>query len=198
MAILYKGAPINSHWYHHDPRSVGLSGIAPHLTATNDRLMQHVARGTRYTPFISLTRSFNIAWDYAFTLGPIRPTRINPAYVYEVTLDPVPRGVILLDPVMEVVGPLHSSAHFTGTVPYLHDGSQQFVIGIASHTVLPALSRRLMSLPYRQPPPSTGTPRPPNLTIELETIVRALRDTEVLVIGTIPASCITNRFDVYP
>ena len=197
MAVFYKGAPINSHWYHNDPRSVGLSAIAPHLNATNDRLMQHVARGTRYSPFISLSRSFNVACDFAF-MSRIRPTLTNPAFVYEITLDPVPRGVTLLDPVMEVVGPLHSSPHFTGVVPYFHDGSQKFVIGIASHTVLPALSRRLMALPYRQPPPSTGTPRPPNLTIELETIIRALRDTEVLAIGIIPATSITNRFDVYP
>ena len=93
---------------------------------------------------------------------------------------------------------LHASGHFTGAVPYLHDGSQKFPIGIISNSIFPALSRRLLSLPYRQPPPATGTPRPPNLMIELETLLRALRDTEVLVVGTIPASCIINRIDVYP
>jgi hypothetical protein len=160
--------------------------------------MQHVARGTTHSPFVSLTRSYNIAWDYAFTRSRPQPTSRNPAYVYEIMLDPVPRGVTLLDPILEVVGPLHALPHFTGAVPYLHDGSQKFVIGIASYNVIPALSRRLLSLPYRQPPPGTGIGRAPNLTIELETLVNALRDTEVLALGTIPTSCVTNRFDVYP
>ena len=50
----------------------------------------------------------------------------------------------------------------------------------------------------KQPPSSEGTPRPPNLTIELETLVRALRDAEILAHGIIPATCVKNSFDVYP
>ena len=49
-----------------------------------------------------------------------------------------------------------------------------------------------------QPPVSEGTPRPPNLTIELETLVRALRDAEILAHGNIPATCVKNRLEVYP
>ena len=60
------------------------------------------------------------------------------------------------------------------------------------------MSRRLLALPYRQPPPAGGAPRPPNLSLELETLVRALRDAEVLIVGTIPTTCIINRIDVYP
>ena len=48
-----------------------------------------------------------------------------------------------------------------------------------------------------QPPASEGTPRPPNLTIELETLVRALRDAEILAHGIIPATCVKNSFEVY-
>ena len=43
-----------------------------------------------------------------------------------------------------------------------------------------------------------GTPRSPNLTMELETLVRALRDAEILAHGIIPATCVKNSFDVYP
>ena len=49
-----------------------------------------------------------------------------------------------------------------------------------------------------QPPTSGGTPRPPHLTIELETLVQALRDSEILALGIIPATCVKNSFDVYP
>jgi hypothetical protein len=48
-----------------------------------------------------------------------------------------------------------------------------------------------------QPPSSEGTPRPPNLAIELETLVRALRDAEILAHGNIPATSVKNRFEVY-
>lgn len=41
------------------------------------------------------------------------------------------------------------------------------------------------------------TPRSPNLSLELETFVRALRDAEILAYGTIPAACVVNCFDVY-
>ena len=42
-----------------------------------------------------------------------------------------------------------------------------------------------------------GTPRPPNLSLELETFVRSLRDAEILAYGTIPATCVVNCFDVF-
>ena len=48
-----------------------------------------------------------------------------------------------------------------------------------------------------QPPSSEGTPRTPNLTIELETLVRALRDAEILAHGNIPPAAVKSRFEVY-
>ena len=35
----------------------------------------------------------------------------------------------------------------------------------------------------------------PNLTIELETLVRALRDSEILALGIIPAICVKNSYE---
>jgi hypothetical protein len=195
MIIFYKGAPIRTHWHINDPRSIGLSARAPHIPADTPRLMQHVARGTTLSPYISLTVSYNIAWDYAMTRGRIRPTRRNPAYVYEISLDPMPRGVTVYEPLIEIAD---TYRHLIAAMPYRHDGSQKFLIGVTCDQVLHPLSRQLLSRPYRQPPPATGTPRPPNLSIELETLVRALRDTEVCVLGTIPTTCVINRIDVYP
>ena len=46
-------------------------------------------------------------------------------------------------------------------------------------------------------PPSGGVVRPPTLTMELETLVRALRDAEILAMGSISAVYIRNRFEAY-
>ena len=77
---------------------------------------------------------------------------------------------------------------------YQHDGLPNFLIGIAD----PISMRHFLEQHIIQPPTSGGTPRTPNLTIELETLVRALRDAEILVTGIIPANCVKNSFDVYP
>ena len=46
------------------------------------------------------------------------------------------------------------------------------------------------------PPPGEGTPRPPMLHIELEALVRALRDAEVLAFGAISAAQVRRRIDM--
>lgn len=50
--------------------------------------------------------------------------------------------------------------------------------------------------PVVHPPPSHGTPRRPNLSIELETIVRAVGDAEVLGLGKIQSNCMVARYPV--
>lgn len=46
------------------------------------------------------------------------------------------------------------------------------------------------------PPNTAATSRTPNLSIELETIVRALRDAEVLAEGAIRPAWVLQRHDV--
>ncbi len=145
----------------------------------------HVARGTVYTPYISLTRSYEVALGYAIG-GRKKPNSLQPAFVYEIELTPED-GVMLIDPVKVVAAELPDPyAAFN----YQHDGGEKFILGVAS----PARHQRDLSQHHVQPPPGGGTPRPPRLTIELETLVRALRDAEVLALGVIPASCVRNRF----
>ena len=78
--------------------------------------------------------------------------------------------------------------------PYQHDGLPDFLLGIVD----PGNMGHFLAQHAKQPPSSEGTPRSPNLTIELETLVRALRDAEILAHGIIPAICVKNNFDVYP
>lgn len=178
MPIFYKGAGPGTYWDLNNAQIKGLVAHSPAILASPHRLVQHIARGTT-GPYISLTRSYEVAWDYAVYCGRSRPvaTPASPGFVYEVELDdPLPTGLVLLDP-----------------VSYQHDGSPQFLLGVLQ----PALMRKYLRLNYRQPPPATGTPRTPNLTPELETFVRALRDAEIVAIGAIPAACVRNRFPVH-
>ena len=159
--------------------------------------MQHVARGTTNSPCVSLTRSYGVAKWYAITASRNPPTSGNPAHVYEIEFDPLPPGLQLIDPVMAVTDAFRSASWPPGSAPYYHDGAPEFLVGVAGYTLFPRLAGRILKTPYPQPPPGGGTSRPPNLTIELETFVRVLRDAEILVAGTIPTSCIRNDIDIF-
>lgn len=190
MSLFYRGAGVGTHWHANDARLSGFTPHSPGIPPSPSRLMMHVARATVSTPYVSLTRSYGVAANYAIYFGRVAPSATNPAYVYEVEfLDPVPTGLQLLDPVKETAAALAGPL----TAAYQHDGEQSFLLGVVS----PVLMTSYLTAPYLQPPPGGGTPRPPNLSLDLETLVRALRDAETLAIGTIPAACIRRRMDVW-
>ena len=165
---------------------------APGTQPTTNQLMHHVARGTVTSPFISLTRSYAVAWHYAVFGKEEIPSPSNPAYVYEIEInEPMPVGLQLLDPVKEVAQRLPRPTSMSP--PYQHDGLPEFLIGVVDSITM----GHFLAQHSPQPPLSEGTPRPPNLTLELETLVRALRDAEILAQGIIPSACVQNRFDVY-
>jgi hypothetical protein len=195
MPMFYRGAGPGTFWHVNDARLSGFMPQSPGTLASHNRLMLHIARGTVSSPYVSMTRSYGVAWEYAVTCG--RTTALassaDPGFVYEIELDdPLPRGLTLLDPIKEIAnnvpGPLASMS-------YQHDGTPDFLLGVIRPAATSARKKR--SLFFKQPPPATGTPRPPNLSGELETLVRALRDAEILALGAIPAACIRNRFSVY-
>jgi hypothetical protein len=193
MAIFYRGAGINTYWYLNDPIEQGFVARAPRMTPTTTRQMLHIARSTVNSPFISLTRSYAVAWRYAMVSSERVPTLRDPAYVHEIEVqEPLPPGLHLLDPVKEVAQMLPPPT--SSGPPYQHDGLPDFLLGIVD----PGNMGHFLAQHAMQPPSSEGTPRSPNLTIELETLVRALRDAEILAHGIIPATCVKNSFDVYP
>ena len=192
MPIFYRGASINSYWYINNPIERGFIARSPGTQPTMNRLMHHIARGTVTSPFISLTRSYAVAWHYAVFGKEEIPSPSNPAYVYEIEInEPLPVGLKLLDPVKEVAQMLPMPT--SPGPPYQHDGLPDFLIGVVN----PRNMQRFLAPHSMQLPSSEGTPRPPNLTLELETLVRALRDAEILAQGIIPSACVQNRFDVY-
>lgn len=192
MPIFYRGACINSYWHLNNPTETGFTARAPETRPTIHRLMHHIARGTITSPFVSLTRSPAVAWHYAVFDSLEVPTRSNPAYVYEIEInEPLPSGLRLLDPIKEVAKVLPAPTYPGPS--YQHDGPPDFVLGVVN----PRNMAHFLALQSQQLPFSEGTPRPANLTLELETLVRAIRDAEILAQGSIPAAYILNRFDVY-
>jgi len=114
----------------------------------------------------------------------------NPAYVYEIELDnPLPQELQLIDPVREVI---LVAASPLAAITYQHDGPPSFLLGVID----PENMRKFLDEQAPQPPPAGGTPRRANLTIELETIVRSLRDAEILAIGNISPAFIRQRIEV--
>ena len=91
--------------------------------------MLHIARSTVNSPFISLTRSYGVAWRYAMVSSERVPTAGDPAYVHEIEIqEPLPPGLHLLDPVKEVSQMLPSPT--SSGPPYQHDGLPDFLLGI--------------------------------------------------------------------
>ena len=175
----------------HDATQQGFTAQAPRLSHSRSRLVNHITRGTVTSPYISLTQSYGVAWSYAVFFGRTQPTQQNPAYVYEVELnDPLPNGLVLLDPVKIIASPTPSPP---AAIPYHHDGLPNFLLGVVN----PSTMGHHLTTPIIQPPPGSGTPRPANLALELEAIVRALRDAELLAFGPIPANCVLNRYPVW-
>lgn len=194
MATFYKGAGIGTHWHINDSREVGFTAISPTAQPTVKALTTHVAEGTKNSPYISLTRSYAVAWDYAMN-GTEIPTSTNPGYVYEIEIDiPLPSGFELLDPVKEVAMSLPNPIDVgsEGGYPfYQHNGLPTFLLGVVSPGDM-----LHFQVGRRPQPPSPGVLCPPNSTLELKALVHALRDAEILFHRHIPPSCVKNRFEV--
>lgn len=195
MATFYKGAGIGTHWHINDSREVGFTAISPTTRHTIEALVTHIAKGTANSPYISLTRSYAVAWDYAMNGGTEIPTSINPGYVYEIEINiSLLSQLKLFDPIKEVAIDLPVPIDVNSEEEisfYQHNGLPNFLLGVVN-------PRDMSDFQVgRQPqPPGPGVPCPPNLTPQLEALVNALRDAEILAYGHIPAHCIKNRFNV--
>jgi hypothetical protein len=184
--FLYKGVGVGTH---HHPTDLRLSGIAPANPGgvhSPPNVEKHIAHGSKTTPYVSLTKSYGVARDYAMNGGFHAPTLAVPAYVYEFL---VPDNVSTIDPVAYI------ASHYTNPLvspSYHHDGDQQFLGFVAYPTSYPTSPG-----PAPRPPGAAPATSTPMLHIQLEAIVFALRDAEVLVNGNIPTSWFNHRYDIY-
>ncbi len=69
MATFYKGAAIGTHWHAKDARQLGFTARAPETNPSTEALIRHIASGTHNSPYISFTRSYAVAWNYAVRGG---------------------------------------------------------------------------------------------------------------------------------
>jgi len=94
----------------------------------------------------------------------------------------------LEDPVQIVA----ASVNFLASSSYQHDGDKKFLLGVVDPKGHCQRLRRLAVFAVAGP-----IPRTPALSIELETMVSALRDAEALVVGDLPSSCVIARMNVH-
>lgn len=191
MAIFYRGSGVGTYWHFNDARLIGFNAHFPGANRTTASLMNHIKNGTTASPFISMTRSYSVAWSYALFSGHAVPTAGAPAYVYEIVInDPPPVGLTVLDPLSEIAAAVPAPL---SAISYQHDGLPAFLMGVLD----PVSMSHHLTAQIKQPPPGGAAPRAANLTPELETLVRALRDAEILAVGTIPTGCVVNRYSVF-
>jgi len=189
LAIYYRGAGVGTWWHERDTRDQGLTPKNTDAAHSLDRLMHHIGRADYNNPHVSLTLSYGIACEYA-RLGRLAAPQQRPGYVYQVEISaPLPAGLQLLDPIKEIGGAVPPPP---ADIPYQHDGNFDFILGV----IKPEL-RHLLSRPIAQSPPEGGTARSPNLSLQLETLLRTLRDAEVLALGTIPRDHVQDWYEVW-
>jgi hypothetical protein len=84
-----------------------------------------------------------------------------------------------------------ANVNFLVSPSYQHDGDKKFLLGVVDPIGLRQHLRRLAV--FAVPGPISKTPA---LSIELATMVCALRDAEALVVGDLPPSSVIARTNV--
>ena len=178
---------MGTHYHHHDARLEGFVARMVVGDATSEQLVGHIARGTTNSPFISLTRSYGVARGYAMACRKIHMVNKR-GFVYVLEIDKK-SAIELLDPVKKVSRLLGDPY---AEPSYHHDGAQGFILGVAD----PIRHWEEKDRRIDQPPASDGTSRPANLHRHFETLIRSLRDAEILAVRAIPGKYIVDRLDV--
>jgi hypothetical protein len=157
-------------------------------------MMHHINGATIHTPYISLTASLGVARTYAEVGRFGTATSANPGYVYLIDIpDSLPANVCLYDPVKEIA---NSVPNPPLSIPYQHEGTQDYLLGVVN----PAVFKSHLQA-YRFAGVSAGRAvvnihsQAPSQ--QLLTIVRALRDAEVLALGMIPGNWVIHREPVF-
>ena len=187
MPVFFRGAGLGTYWWANDARRSVFTAQAPRNPVSRDRLLQHVGGSTQTTPFISLSRSFAVAFDYAQKGGRAFPSKAKPAFVYEIEID-VAAAFHVLDPLKEIASGLPAPL---ATPSFHHDGDQKAILGIVDSTQAAYLTAAV-----RYPPPQAPKSGV-NVGVELTGMLRALRDAELLAVDNIPARCVVVRHDVW-
>jgi hypothetical protein len=111
--------------------------------------------------------------------------------VYEIQIDEaIPAGLTLIEPIRDIANAFWSP---TCRTRFHHDGTPKFLLGVLD----PAGHASHLTAPCVLPPAGNTITKAPVLFPELQALVWALRDSEVLVLGGIPRANVITRYDVY-
>ena len=190
MTIVFKGAAPGSYWQVNDARLTGFT-TGHNYPQGPAEIVRHIStQNSPNSAYLSFSASFAIAYGFACmggVAGP--PTQANPGYVYEVDLV----GQAPIDPIASVSGnvPFPQIA-MALPLPYHHNGDRDFALGVAGS----ALHKPSLSRPPRQAV-TPHFPMNPTCRAEFVALLFALRDSEVLALGPVPATCIRRVFHIF-
>jgi hypothetical protein len=121
----------------------------------------------------------------------VHPTAATPGHVYEIDTDyQILSGAKIIDPVHVIAT---QNGQSTTSPAYHHNGGPNYLLALID----PTSFAHLLNAPAPRPPKSAALPAAPSLTLDLLTLVRAIRDAEMLVLGNLPATFFVRRHDIY-
>ncbi len=165
-----------------------------HAPRNVNAIIRHIVNYSWPSPYSSFSASFAAAAAYALAGPRGKATPAEPGWVYEIDVTvAIQLGARFVDPAREILSQ-NPDIGAPGTIATFHDGGQDLILGIAD----PALHRKVLLTPPRQPGPAGHThgPGPPIVHHELRAVIFALRDAEILATTDVSAACITARYPV--
>lgn len=175
---LYKGAALGTHWHSNDARHSGF--LASAMPQTGNGVVRHITNYSHPSPYLSFSSSFAIARGYALVGPGGVATQAAPGYVYEIDLQAAAVHFSILNPVSEV------SSLSNGHLAHHHEGVASLILDVAQGVSPPSSAPRC-----------GGKMHVPGISGELQALIFAIRDAEVLVSGNVPPTVIVRRHDVY-
>jgi hypothetical protein len=190
MARYFKGAALGSHWHLNDARLSGFTAINVANSHSGAAIINHIVHGTSNSPYVSITKSWMMALQYArqSRLPDVAATANLPAYIYEI--DFTDTTVSLYDAIVEI-GKTLPTPHLQ--IGYAHNGDSRLIAAILNGKLANYLKRAKLT----GPPNNNNAAVAPVVSDELRALLLTLRDAEVLVLHAIPRNYITIRHNVW-
>jgi hypothetical protein len=173
---LFKGAAPGTHWALNDARATGFHS-APGIPPGPGDAVRHIAIASHSSPWVSLTASYAVAFDYASPGA----TAATVGYVYEIDTSRATKAapLKLFDPIAIIarLGQHHD-----------HNGAQDLILGVAAPSLHGGV---LTAIPMQLVRPPIGA----RYSEEFQALVFALRDAEFLA-QIVPSGCIVARHQI--
>lgn len=180
--MLFKGAGPGTHWHANNAQATGFT-LPGAITPTVNVVVNHITAFSAPSAYCSFSLSFAIARGYAiFGPGGVA-TKAAPGLVYQIDLSALSALPALVDPVLTI------SRGLNGQYAHGHNGGFLALSEIAQTALGPG--------GYTPTQHVGGGTCPLIVTSELQALVRAIRDAEILVQGNVPAGAIIKVHQVY-